>query len=114
MTVWIEGSQIDTQLRPGQLVGGTMVVKVRPDTLAVPESAIVYDSQEHPYLFVRQDSSYEPLSIQVGLEQDGWVEVLSGLKQDQIVVTQVPTNYSTGSSMSSSRFRIKPCESSSN
>jgi RND family efflux transporter MFP subunit len=88
VTVWIEGPQIDTQLRPGQMVGGTMVVKVNPDTLAVPESAIVYDSQEHPYLFVRQDSSYEPLSIQVGLEQDGWVEVLSGLKQDQFVVTQ--------------------------
>jgi RND family efflux transporter MFP subunit len=88
LTVWIEGPQIDTQLRPGQMVGGTMVVKVNPDTLAVPESAIVYDSQEHPYLFVRQDSSYEPISIQVGLEQDGWVEVLSGLKQDQFVVTQ--------------------------
>ena len=88
VTVWIEGRQIDTQLRPGQMVGGDIVVKVKPDTLAVPESAIVYDSQEHPYLFVRKDSAYEPLSIQVGQEQDGWVEILSGLKQDQLVVTQ--------------------------
>jgi RND family efflux transporter MFP subunit len=88
VTVWIEGPLIDAQLRPGQMVGGDIVVKVKPDTLAVPEAAIVYDSQEHPYLFVGKDSSYEPLSIQVGLEQDGWVEVLSGLKQDQLVVTQ--------------------------
>ncbi|SPD73941.1 hypothetical protein PITCH_A2030085 [uncultured Desulfobacterium sp.] len=88
VTVWIEGPQIDTQLRPGQMVGGDIVVEVRPHTLAVPESAIVYDSKEHPYLFVSKDSSYEQLSIQVGMEQDGWVEVLSGLKQDQFVVTQ--------------------------
>jgi len=88
VTVWIEGPQIDTQLRPGQMVGGDIVIKVKSDTLAVPESAIVYDSQENPYLFVSKDSAYESLSIQVGQEQDGWVEVLSGLKQDQLVVTQ--------------------------
>jgi RND family efflux transporter MFP subunit len=86
--VWIEGPQIDKQLRPGQTIEGEMVVEVRSHTLAVPKSAIVYDLQEHPYLFVSRDSSYEPLRIQVGLEQDGWVEVLSGLKQDQFVVTQ--------------------------
>jgi RND family efflux transporter MFP subunit len=86
--VWVEGPQIDERLRPGQTVGGSVVVTVRPQTLAVPESAIVYDPQEHPYLFVRKDGSYKPLSIRVGLEQEGWVEVLSGLKQDQFVVTQ--------------------------
>lgn len=88
VTVWIESPQIDAQLRPGQMVGGAMAVTVRPDALAVPESAIVYDSQEHPYLFVSKNSSYVPISIQLGLEEDGWVEVLSGLKQDQLVVTQ--------------------------
>jgi len=87
-TVWIEGPQIDTQLRPGQMVEGDIVVKIKPDTLAVPQSAIVYDSQEHPYLIVSQDGAYEALRIQVGREQDGWVEVIAGLKQDQLVVTQ--------------------------
>jgi RND family efflux transporter MFP subunit len=88
VTVWIEGPQIDAKLHPGQTAGRTMVVKVKPDTLAVPKSAIVYDSQEHPYLFVSKDDSYEPLRIQVGLEQDGWVEVTSGLNRDQLVVIQ--------------------------
>jgi membrane fusion protein (multidrug efflux system) len=87
-TVWIEGPQIDAQLRPGQMVEGDIVLMTRPDALAVPESSIVYDSQEHPFLFVSKDSGYEPLSIQAGLQQDGWVEVVSGLKQDQLVVTQ--------------------------
>jgi RND family efflux transporter MFP subunit len=88
VTVWIEGPQLDAHLHPGQMVGGDIVVQTRVHTLAVPESAIVYDAQEHPFLFIREDSAYEPISIQTGLEQDGWVEVLSGLKQDQLVVTR--------------------------
>jgi RND family efflux transporter MFP subunit len=86
--VWIEGPQIDAHLHPGQMVGGDIAAESRSGTLAVPESAIVYDAQDHPILFVRKDSAYERLGIQTGLEQDGWIEVLSGLKQDQFVVTQ--------------------------
>ena len=86
--VWIEGPQIDKQLRPGQTVGGTIVAEIRPETLAVPESAIVYDAEERPYLFVQKDGVYEPHSVRLGLIQDGWVEVLSGLEQNQSVVTQ--------------------------
>jgi RND family efflux transporter MFP subunit len=85
---WIEGPQIDKQLRLGQTVGGGMVVEVRSETLAVQESAIVYDPKERPYLFVQKDGAYEPRSVQLGLVQNGWVEVLSGLEQNQSVVTQ--------------------------
>jgi len=84
---WIESPQIDAQLHPGQTVGGTIVVQIRPETIAVPESAIVYDSNERPYLFVQKDSVYVPLRVRLGLIQDGWVEILSGLEQDQFVVT---------------------------
>jgi len=85
--VWIEGAQIDTQLRPGQTVGGSMVVEVRPETLAVPESAMVYDSEEHPYVIVNKNGVYETRSVQPGLIKDGWIEILSGLEQNQSIVT---------------------------
>ncbi len=86
--VWIEGPQLDQQLRPGQTIGGSMVMEVRPKTLAVPESAIIYDSEERPYIFVQQGDTYEPRSVKPGLVQDGWVEILSGLQENQLVVTR--------------------------
>jgi multidrug efflux pump subunit AcrA (membrane-fusion protein) len=86
--VWIEGPEIDEQLHPGQTVSGGMVIEERPETLAVPESAIIYDAEERPYLFIQKNDTYEQQSVQTGQIQDGWVEVLSGLKEDQIVVTQ--------------------------
>ena len=88
VTVWIEGPQIDAQLRPGQTVGGKITVQSRSGVLAVPESAIVYDPQDHPFLFVGKDGTYERLGIQTGMAQDGWIEVLSGLKEDQLVVVR--------------------------
>jgi RND family efflux transporter MFP subunit len=86
--VWIEGAQIDAQLRPGQTVGGNVVIEVEPETLAVPASAIVYDSEERPYIFIQQGDVYEPRRVKLGLAQDGWVEVFSGLEDNQSVVTQ--------------------------
>ena len=88
VTVWIEGRQIDAQLRPGQTVGGEIVAQSRSGVLAVPESAIVYDPRDHPFLFVGKHGSYERLGIQTGIAQDGWIEVLSGLKEDQLVVVR--------------------------
>lgn len=88
MLVWLESPQIDAQLRPGQMVQGSLIMDVRHDSLAVPESAIVYDQEEHPCLFVRRNNTFKPLNIKLGLVQDGWAEVLSGLEQDQVVVTQ--------------------------
>jgi RND family efflux transporter MFP subunit len=89
VVVWIEGRQIDRRLYPGQTVSGTVRVAVRQGALAVPDSAVVYDEQEQPYVFVRQDDgTYERRSVRLGLTQDGWIEVLSGLDKDQSVVVQ--------------------------
>jgi len=88
VTVWIEGPQIDRRLRPGQTIAGSVDVKVTPGILAVPASAIVYDTKERPYLFVRRGSDYEVRQVRLGMIQDGWVEVLSGLKKEQLVVTR--------------------------
>lgn len=86
--VWIEGPEIDSQLRPGLMVEGCLILKTESKNLAVPESAIVYDKQEHPYLFVRHGDTYKSHKVKLGLVQDGWAEVLSGVGKDQQVVTQ--------------------------
>lgn len=87
--VWIEGPDIDRHGRPGEPVWGDVKMASGHRCLAVPLSALVYDEQEQPLVFIRKnDKSYEPCPVQTGLVQDGWVEILSGLKQDQVVVTR--------------------------
>ena len=88
VAVWIEGTKIDRQLHPGQTIAGSVVVKVFPGILAVPASAVVYDAKERPYVFVRKGSDFEARQVRLGMSQDGWVAVLSGLEKDQWVVTR--------------------------
>jgi len=105
VTVWIEGPQIDGQLRPGQSVGGEILVQSRAGVLAVPESAIVYDARENPFLYVGNDGAYGRIGIQTGMVQDGWVEVLAGLKEDQRVV--VRGAYELFHQQFNERFRVQ-------
>ncbi len=86
--VWIESAQINERLRPGQSVSGQVTIAVRQAALTVPQSAIVYDANEQPLVFVEKDGAYESRPVRLGLTQDGWVEVLSGLEPEQAVVTQ--------------------------
>ncbi len=86
--VWIGGPEIDQRLRLGQTVSGDVVVETNRSALAVPQSAIVFDSREQPLVFVRTGDTYKPLSVRLGLTEDGWVEVRSGLEQNQAVVTR--------------------------
>jgi RND family efflux transporter MFP subunit len=86
--IWIQGPQIDRRLRPGQAVAGTLIARAVSDALAVPRSAIVYDARERPLLFVRKNGGYAAQRIRLGLMQDGWVQVLSGLEQNQRVAVQ--------------------------
>lgn len=86
--VWIEGPEIDENLRPGQNVSGNLTLAAHPSTPAVPETAVVYDSQEQPFVFVSHVDTYEKRSVRVGLASDGWLEIVSGLEQGESVVTQ--------------------------
>jgi len=85
--VWIEGPQIDGQLAAGQTVSGTITIRTAPSAVAVPASAIVFDSKEQPYVFVKTDDTYVRRRVALGLWQDGWVQVLSGVKQSETIAT---------------------------
>jgi RND family efflux transporter MFP subunit len=105
MIVWIEGPQIDQQLRPGQTVAGAVVVEVRPSSLAVPESAVLYDAWDQPYLFVEVQGRHERRDVLLGLTENGWVEILAGLREGEPVVTQGA--YEIAGREFSSQYRVE-------
>lgn len=86
--VWIEGTEIDRQLRAGQTVSGELTVGMQHGGLSVPQSALVYDAQEQAFVFVEQDGKYVRRDVRLGLVEDGWVEILSGIEPGEPVVTQ--------------------------
>ncbi len=85
--VWIEGDEIDDLLRPGEGVSGWIVLKTRKGVLSVPEDAVVHDEQDKAYVFVKTVKGYQKKAVEIGLEQGGWIEIVSGISfENQVVV----------------------------
>jgi RND family efflux transporter MFP subunit len=85
--VWIEGPEIDSALRANQAAGGILAAQTH-EAWGVPQSAVVYDEREAPFVFVARAGKSEKTAVQVGVASQGWVEVLSGLDGTLPVVTE--------------------------
>jgi len=86
--VWMESAKVDKHFHPGQSAAGFVEIKTGTASLAVPRSAIVYNEQEQPILFFRQNGTYEECRIRTGITEGGLVQVLSGLPRDRMVVVR--------------------------
>ena len=86
ITVRTEVENQDLELKPGMFA--TLKINLNGDqaVLAVPEAAIC-DQQGEKFVFVPQGDGFELRKVELGARQDGFYEVVSGLKEGELVVT---------------------------
>jgi len=107
-----------------------MYVKVKINTffgqnLAVPTNAVIRTGDKDIVYVEKEEGVYEPRRVKIGYEQDGYYEILSGLKEGEVVVSsggflidsesQIQLGFKSGEqdtsmNMSSSeeKFKINP------
>jgi membrane fusion protein (multidrug efflux system) len=85
LKAWIPNS--DGRLRPGLFATIEAEIERRPDALLVPETAVVYDLDGAYVWRVGEDDTAERVAVEVGLHADGRVEVRSGLRSGDEVVS---------------------------
>jgi len=73
--------------------------KTTQPVLAVPKSAVLLEKMKTAWVLAH-DNTFEQRMIETGVENKYWVEILSGLKQGDIVVTE-------GAYLISSEFILK-------
>ncbi len=86
--VWVEGENLGAFLGLGQTVNGTVTLNTHKNVLALPEQAIIRDEKEQAYLFLATASGYQRQPVKTGLSTDGWIEIVSGIKAYDQIVTQ--------------------------
>ncbi len=84
LVVWIEGSEINSGLSPGEPVRGKLILEIHKNSLSLPASAVVY-YRNKAYIFVQKGGRYEKRAVILGLKNNGHVEVISGLKEREKV-----------------------------
>lgn len=78
----------DGRLRPGMFVRVAIPVSDPRKSLAVPESAILEHDQKSFVFTPENDHTFRRIDVEPGLRTNGFVEILSGLKDgDQVVAS---------------------------
>ena len=91
----IEFDNSELGLRPGVSLDVHIVTAESVDTLAVPERA-VFRMQENYALFAVRDNRAVLTLVEVGLRNDDWVEILSGLDEGDMIIVDPDNQLADG------------------
>jgi RND family efflux transporter MFP subunit len=84
------------QLVPGMYAYATLTLDSRPDALAVPIQAVSSDQKSSTVLVVNGQKRLEERRVKIGLETPSMVEVLTGLKENDLVVIGNRSQFKAG------------------
>ncbi len=73
----------DHRLYPGSYIDLDIVLSELYAPLAVEQEA-VYEMEGKPHVFVKKDGGFEAREIEIGNQDDQYVEVISGLEPNEI------------------------------
>ena len=77
------------QLRPGMLATFAITTAAPAQAVALPESAVVREGDGTMTAWVRSDRNrFTQRTLKLGLQKDGWYQVLEGLQTGEMVVTE--------------------------
>jgi cobalt-zinc-cadmium efflux system membrane fusion protein len=63
--------------------------KASQDTLVVPTAAVLYDDDNSPFVYLRMgEGKFSQRGVKVGVQQGDDTQILEGLKEGDIVVSQ--------------------------
>jgi|SRR5579871_175833 len=86
--VWVQASNPHHDLKPGSSVQISMLAQTIPDALTVPASALLTESGgTTSVMVVGDDGRAHQRDVKAGVKQDGQVQIVSGLKAGERVVT---------------------------
>lgn len=86
MAVEIDIPNRDRLLKPGMFVTTTLIISAHPDAITVPTAAVLKDAQGS-YVFVVRDNVATRIAVQIGIEQDNRIEIVSGLSGTEDIIT---------------------------
>ncbi|MGB8729603.1 MAG: efflux RND transporter periplasmic adaptor subunit [Candidatus Sulfotelmatobacter sp.] len=107
--VWVEAENPGGRLKPGSTVGLKIVASTVKDALVVPVEAILTASDgATSVMAIGPDKTAHRTSVKTGIRQEGEVQVLSGLKAGDQVVTQGAYGLTDGAKVTISTPAAEP------
>lgn len=93
------------ELAPGMFARFTVDYEMHRDVLVIPKRALV-EEDDQTTVYVFEDGQVTRRSIRIGIESDGLVEVLDGLRADEEIVVVGQSGLRDGSKVAASNKRL--------
>lgn len=77
----------DFRLKFGQFVNIELKIDLAKNVLAVPESAVIDTGTKQVVFVDKGNGSFEPRDLKIGVHADGFYQILSGVNEEENVVT---------------------------
>lgn len=84
--VTIYARNLPDLIKPGSFVSINIVKEIHNDAILIPKKSIIKDFQEN-FVFIVEDDTAKKVKVELGFEDNGYVEILSGLDAGQKVVS---------------------------
>ncbi len=84
--VTIYARNLPELIKPGSFVNISIVKEVHNNAILIPKKSIIKDFQEN-FVFVVKEDIARKVKVEIGFEDNGYVEILSGLNPEQKVVS---------------------------
>lgn len=80
-------------VRPGMTANVKIVSNTKPGVLVLPRRAVLRNGREYVRVLTNEKGAYEERDVTTGLQgDDGLIEIISGLKEGEEVVTFIKEN----------------------
>lgn len=76
------------QLREGMFASVDLILEVQKDSIVIPESALIVKGDNISVYTVGSEDAVELRTVTTGKRFDGMVEIISGIKEDEVIVTE--------------------------
>ncbi len=95
----------DERIKPGMSVTAEIIVEFKQDVLLVPNSALK-SQQNVYYVQLMEDSTPRSQPVEVGISNDNMTEIISGLKEGDVVVTSTINPTQASQNQRAPQFQI--------
>ena len=87
--IWVQAANADQQLRPGMTAQLSIIAQTVPGAIVVPQSALLNaNGEEAQVMVIDNQSQAHSRDVKTGIQTGQQVQVISGLKQGEQIVTQ--------------------------
>ncbi len=77
----------DEALKPNMFADVTIYGGAKKNVIMIPREALIRTGREERVILALGEGKYQPRNVVAGVESGNWVEIISGLKEGEIVVT---------------------------